>query len=163
DGQIFLEPDLFYKGLRPAINAGLSVSRVGSSAQTKAMKKVAGKLRLELAQFRELEAFASFGSDLDENTKQKLELGRRLTEILKQGQYQPLAMADQTTIFYAAISGRLATVSVDKIGSWEREWLNYWHDFGQDLAAKISETGLLDEDSEKELGKLLDKFQSSWQ
>lgn len=163
DGQIFLEPDLFYKGLRPAINAGLSVSRVGSSAQTKAMKKVAGKLRLELAQFRELEAFASFGSDLDENTKQKLDLGRRLTEILKQGQYQPLAMADQVTVFYAAISGRLASVPVDKVGSWERDWLNYWHDFGQATAAKITETGLLDEDSEKELGDLLDKFQASWQ
>ena len=163
DGQIFLEPDLFYKGLRPAINAGLSVSRVGSSAQTKAMKKVAGKLRLELAQFRELEAFASFGSDLDEATKQKLELGRRLTEILKQAQYQPLAMADQASIFYAAISGRLAGVAVDKIGDWEKAWLAYWHDCGQDLAQAITASGQLDEAAEQQLGKLLDDFLTGWQ
>lgn len=162
DGQIFLEPDLFYKGLRPAINAGLSVSRVGSSAQTKAMKKVAGKLRLELAQFRELEAFASFGSDLDEATKQKLELGRRLTEILKQGQYQPLTMADQTTIFYAAISGRLAEVPVEKIGAWETDWLTYWHDCGQELAQKITTSGQLDEAAEQQLAKLLEDFLAGW-
>jgi F-type H+-transporting ATPase subunit alpha len=162
DGQIFLEPDLFYKGLRPAINAGLSVSRVGSSAQTKAMKKVAGKLRLELAQFRELEAFASFGSDLDEATKQKLELGRRLTEILKQGQYQPLTMADQTTIFYAAISGRLAEVPVEKVGAWEKDWLAYWHDCGQALAQQITTSGQLDETSEQQLAKLLEDFLAGW-
>lgn len=163
DGQIFLEPDLFYKGLRPAINAGLSVSRVGSSAQTKAMKKVAGKLRLELAQFRELEAFASFGSDLDEATKQKLELGRRLTEILKQGQYQPLSMVDQVTIFYAAINGRLANVPVDKIGQWEKDWLDYWHNCGQAIADSMAESGQLDDQLDDQLGKIIDDFQVSWQ
>lgn len=163
DGQIFLEPDLFYKGLRPAINAGLSVSRVGSSAQTKAMKKVAGKLRLELAQFRELEAFASFGSDLDETTKQRLELGRRLTEILKQSQYQPLSVADQTTIFYAAINGHLAEVPVDQIGAWEKDWLAYWHDFGQKLSEQITASGQLDEEVEKQLIKLLESFLAGWQ
>jgi len=163
DGQIFLEPDLFYKGLRPAINAGLSVSRVGSSAQTKAMKKVAGKLRLELAQFRELEAFASFGSDLDEATKQKLELGRRLTEILKQGQYQPLSMVDQVTIFYAAINSRLANIPVDKIGQWEKDWLDYWHNCGQAIADSMAESGQLDDQLDDQLGKMIDDFQVGWQ
>src|SRR5665811_628112 len=105
DGQIFLEPDLFYKGNRPAVNAGLSVSRVGSSAQIKAMKKVAGKMRLEAAQYRELAAFAQFGSDLDIETKKKLDRGQRLYEIFKQDQYQPLSVEKQVVIYYTLING----------------------------------------------------------
>ncbi|MCX6763110.1 MAG: F0F1 ATP synthase subunit alpha, partial [Candidatus Moranbacteria bacterium] len=110
DGQIYLENDLFYKGVRPAINAGLSVSRVGSSAQTKAMKKVAGKLRLDLAQYRELEAFAQFGSDLDEKTRQQIERGKRTVEVLKQGQYEPMEMENQVAVIYALTNGFLDDV-----------------------------------------------------
>src|SRR6185436_14028009 len=112
DGQIYLESDLFYKGMRPAINAGLSVSRVGSSAQTKAMKKVSGKLRLDLAQFRELAAFAQFASDLDPQTKARIELGRRITEVLNQNQYQPMSVSHQTAIVYAVTNGFLNDAAV---------------------------------------------------
>ena len=122
DGQIYLEADLFYKGIRPALNVGISVSRVGSSAQTKAMKKVAGKLRLDIAQFRELEAFAQFGSDLDENTRQRIERGRRTVEILKQGQYEPMLVEHQVAIIYAVINGYLDDVAVDNVAKWERDF-----------------------------------------
>jgi len=119
DGQIFLEGDLFYQGNRPAVNAGLSVSRVGSSAQIKAMKKVAGKMRLEAAQYRELAAFAQFGSDLDEDTKKKLERGKRLYEIFKQDQYQPLEVAKQVVIYYSLINGLMDNVPVEKVREFE--------------------------------------------
>ncbi len=119
DGQIFLEPEMFNKGNRPAVNAGLSVSRVGSSAQTKAMKKVAGKMRLEAAQFRELAAFAQFGSDLDADTSRKLERGKRLYEVFKQDQYQPLSVAKQVAIYYALINGFLDDVPVDNVKDFE--------------------------------------------
>lgn len=125
DGQIFLESDLFYKGVRPALNVGISVSRVGSSAQTKAMKKVAGKLKLSLAQFRELEAFAQFGSDLDPETKNQLELGKRLSEILKQPQYQPVSLAKQVAMLYSANNGYLNDVPVEKIASFESSFYEY--------------------------------------
>ncbi len=125
DGQIFLEPDMFYKGNRPAINAGLSVSRVGSSAQIKAMKKVAGKMRLEAAQFRELAAFAQFGSDLDEETSRKLERGKRLYEIFKQDQYQPLSVDKQVLVYYALINGLLDNVPVEKIREFEAGLYKY--------------------------------------
>ncbi|MFA5886692.1 MAG: F0F1 ATP synthase subunit alpha [Patescibacteria group bacterium] len=119
DGQIFLEPDLFYKGNRPAVNAGLSVSRVGSAAQIKAMKKVAGQMRLEAAQYRELASFAQFGSDLDEDTKKKLERGKRLYEIFKQDQYQPLSAAKQVLIYYALINGLMDDVPVEQVHNFE--------------------------------------------
>src|ERR1019366_5931260 len=119
DGQIFLETDLFYKGIRPALNVGISVSRVGSSAQTKAMKKVAGKLKLQLAQFRELEAFAQFGSDLDPETKRTLDLGRRMTEILKQKQYSPYSLEKQVTIMYAVNNGYMNEIAVEKMAETE--------------------------------------------
>lgn len=125
DGQIFLEPDMFYKGNRPAINAGLSVSRVGSSAQIKAMKKVAGKMRLEAAQFRELAAFAQFGSDLDEETSRKLERGKRLYEIFKQDQYQPLSIDKQVLVYYALINGFMDNVPVEKIREFENGLYKY--------------------------------------
>jgi len=119
DGQIFLEPDLFYKGNRPAVNAGLSVSRVGSSAQIKAMKKVAGRMRLEAAQYRELAAFAQFGSDLDDDTKNKLERGKRLYEILKQDQYQPLSVAKQVLVYYTLVNGFMDEIPVERIRDFE--------------------------------------------
>ncbi|MFH1866539.1 MAG: F0F1 ATP synthase subunit alpha [Patescibacteria group bacterium] len=125
DGQIYLESDLFYQGIRPAVNVGLSVSRVGSAAQVKAMKKVAGKLRLNVAQYRELAAFAQFGSDLDEATKKQLELGKRITEVLKQGQYEPLPVANQIAIIYAVVNGLLDEVPTDKISDFENKFHHY--------------------------------------
>ncbi|MDO8559820.1 MAG: F0F1 ATP synthase subunit alpha [bacterium] len=123
DGQIYLESDLFYQGIRPALNVGLSVSRVGSAAQIKAMKKVAGKLRLDLAQFRELAAFAQFGSDLDATTRQSIERGARITEILKQPQYAPLPVAQQVAVLYAVINGHLDGVALERIGEWKTQFL----------------------------------------
>ncbi|NBS41238.1 F0F1 ATP synthase subunit alpha [bacterium] len=130
DGQIYLETDLFYRGIRPALNVGLSVSRVGGDAQTKAMKKVAGKLRLELAQFRELEAFAQFASDMDERTRSQIERGRRLTEILKQPQYQPLPFEEQVATLYAVTNGYLDKVEVSDVRAWEEKFLAYMRSSG---------------------------------
>lgn len=125
DGQIYLEGDLFYQGIRPALNVGLSVSRVGSAAQMKAMKKVAGKLRLDLAQFRELAAFAQFGSDLDEGTKKQIERGKRITEVLKQGQYEPMPVEHQVAILYAVVNGLIDDIAVEKVRSWEKRFHDY--------------------------------------
>ena len=125
DGQIFLETDLFYSGVRPAVNVGISVSRVGGNAQTKAMKKVAGPLRLELAQYREMAAFAQFGSDLDAATKRQLERGVRLVEIMKQGQYQPLAFEKQVLVVYAATNGVLDQLPVASLQRYEKELLAF--------------------------------------
>ncbi len=125
DGQIYLETDLFYRGIRPALNVGLSVSRVGSAAQIKAMKKVAGRLRLDLAQFRELEAFAQFATDLEEGTRKQIERGRRIVEVLKQLQYEPMAVNHQVAILYAVVNGHLDTVPVDQVGPWERGFHQY--------------------------------------
>jgi F-type H+-transporting ATPase subunit alpha len=125
DGQIYLESDLFYQGIRPALNVGLSVSRVGSSAQTKAIKKVAGKLRLDLAQFRALAAFAQFASDLDPQTRARIELGRRITEILKQDQFQPVHVSFQVAVIYAAINGYLDDVPVEKVRDWEDKFVKF--------------------------------------
>ncbi|MBI5466425.1 MAG: F0F1 ATP synthase subunit alpha [Candidatus Kerfeldbacteria bacterium] len=125
DGQIYLESDLFYQGIRPALNIGLSVSRVGSAAQVAAMKKVAGKLRLDLAQFRELAAFAQFGSDLDEGTKKLIERGKRITEVLKQGQYEPMEVWHQVAILYAVVNGHLDDVAVDQVRAWEKRFHDY--------------------------------------
>src|SRR6056297_3611666 len=150
DGQIYLEPDLFYKGSRPAINAGLSVSRVGSSAQTKAMKKVAGKMRLEAAQYRELAAFAQFGSDLDEETRAKLSRGERLLEVFKQDQYAPMGMADQVVAFFAVVNGFLDDVPVEKVTEFEQGVVEYVNNRGGEVVKSISESGVLeDEDAEK--------------
>ena len=125
DGQIFLEADLFNAGLRPAINAGISVSRVGSAAQTKAMKQVAGKIRLELAQFRELEAFAQFASDLDAATQAQLARGQRLREILKQPQYSPLSVAEQVAVIYAGTNGYLDDIALDKVVDFKQGFIAY--------------------------------------
>jgi F-type H+-transporting ATPase subunit alpha len=136
DGQIFLESDLFYQGIRPALNVGLSVSRVGSSAQVKAMKQVAGKLRLDLAQYRELAAFAQFGSDLDETTKQQLERGKRLTELLKQGQYRPLPIEHQVAVIFAATNGYFDALPVERIATLEVSF----HEFLKNRASKLLES-----------------------
>jgi F-type H+-transporting ATPase subunit alpha len=121
DGQIFLESELFFRGIRPAVNVGLSVSRVGSAAQTKAMKKVAGSIKLELAQYREMAAFAQFASDLDASTQRLLARGARLTELLKQPQFQPMAVEQQAVVLYAGVRGYLDNVPVGRVGAFERE------------------------------------------
>src|SRR5674476_1551037 len=120
DGQIFLETDLFYQGIRPAVNVGLSVSRVGSAAQTKAMKKVAGKIKGELAQYREMAAFAQFGSDLDATTQRMLSRGSRLTELLKQSQFSPLKMEEQVCVIYAGVNGHLDKFEVSRVHAFEQ-------------------------------------------
>ena len=160
DGQIFLEPDMFYKGNRPAINAGLSVSRVGSSAQIKAMKKVAGKMRLEAAQFRELAAFAQFGSDLDEETSRKLERGKRLYEIFKQDQYQPLPVDKQVLIFYALINGFIDNVPVDKVRLFEQGLYKYAEN-NSDVSALILEKKDLDQEIEDKLKRLIENYKET--
>jgi len=146
DGQIFLQSDLFFSGVRPAINAGLSVSRVGGSAQIKAMKKVAGTLRLDLASYRELESFAQFGSDLDQATKAKLERGKRTVEVLKQDQNKPLTVDRQVVILYALTKGHLDDIPVEDITRFEDEFLNWIDANASDLFKEIHETKQLPSD-----------------
>ncbi len=158
DGQIYLETDLFYKGIRPALNVGLSVSRVGSAAQVKAMKKVAGKLRLDLAQFRELEAFAQFGSDLDETTKQKIERGKRTVEVLKQGQYEPISVENQVVILYALTNGFIDEVPVEDVTKWEEEFSKFMNASHREILDEIKEKGEISEELEKKLKKAIGEF-----
>lgn len=158
DGQIFLETNLFYKGIRPAVNVGLSVSRVGSAAQIKPMKKVAGKMKLELAQFRELEAFAEFASDLDETTKEKIERGRRITEILKQKQYSPLKVEEQVVLFYAINNGHFDRFEVSEIKEKEEKLLEFARNVKKDLLEKLKK-GEWDEKIEKELEIICKEFE----
>ena len=160
DGQIFLEPDLFYKGNRPAINAGLSVSRVGSSAQIKAMKKVAGKMRLEAAQYRELAAFAQFGSDLDEDTKKKLDRGGRLYEIFKQDQYQPLSAAKQVLIYFTLVNGLMDNVPVDRTREFESALYKY-ADLNDEVLKLIAVKKEIDEEIDQKLRKLVNDFKET--
>lgn len=160
DGQIYLEPDLFYQGIRPALNVGISVSRVGSSAQIKPMKKVAGKLRLSLAQYRELAAFAQFGSDLDEATKQQLERGKRATEVMKQPQYSPLPVEDQVLSIFAVSNGFMDAVMPENIQSFEKELHEYAHRNNTKLMNRIA-AGEWEEKTEAELKKLMTAFLSS--
>ena len=161
DGQIYLEPDLFYQGKRPAVNAGLSVSRVGSAAQTKAMKKVAGKMRLEAAQYRELVAFAQFGSDLDNETKAKLNRGERLVEIFKQNQYEPMPMAKQVVIFFSAIESLLDNIPVNKIVEFEKGLLEYIDDRGSEILENITKTGELNDNDKEKLTKLIKDYKDT--
>ncbi|MBI1280248.1 MAG: F0F1 ATP synthase subunit alpha [Anaerolineaceae bacterium] len=162
DGQIYLEPELFYAGTRPAINVGISVSRVGGDAQTKAMKKVAGGLRLDLAQFRSLAAFAQFGSDLDKATQQQLDRGLRLTELLKQPQYQPFAVADQVALIYAGTKGYLDNVSVDRVKEWQTVFLRTFNTQFAELANSIGDKKTLDEAQEAKLKEALNTVNASW-
>jgi F-type H+-transporting ATPase subunit alpha len=157
DGQIFLENDLFYSGVRPAVNAGISVSRVGGAAQIKAMKKVAGRLRLDLAQFRELEAFAQFGSDLDAATQRQLSRGERTVEILKQGQYVPMPVADQVMVIYAVTQGFLDDVEVNHIEAWESSFLEYARSAHPGIGSAIGDEGALSEETEKELRRAIEE------
>ena len=158
DGQIFLETDLFYQGIRPAINVGLSVSRVGSAAQIKAMRQVAGRIKLELAQYREMAAFAQFGSDLDAATQRLLARGARLTELLKQGQYSPLPIEEQVVAIYAGVRGYLDSIEVEQIGRFEQEFLSEVRAGAADILAAISADGELSEDNDKKLAAMLDDF-----
>lgn len=158
DGQIFLESSLFNSGIRPAINAGISVSRVGGAAQTKGIKQVAGKLRLDLAQFRELEAFAQFASDLDKATKQQLLRGQKLTEVLKQPQYQPLSVAQQVSILFAANEGLLDEVDNKDIQIFKRDWFDYFNANLSTLAQKLNEGGALTDEDKESLKNALLKF-----
>jgi F-type H+-transporting ATPase subunit alpha len=151
DGQVYLEPNLFNAGVRPAINVGLSVSRVGGAAQTKAMKQVAGTLRLDLAQYRELAAFAQFGSDLDKATKARLDRGARLVELLKQPQYQPMPMEEQVASIYAATRGLMDDIPVDKIRDFESAYLSYLRDAKKDVLDALRDKKALDEGIEEGL------------
>ncbi len=155
DGQIYLESDLFYQGIRPALNVGLSVSRVGSAAQTPAMKKVAAKLRLDLAQYRALEAFAQFGSDLDAATRQQIDRGRRMTEVLKQGQYVPMAMAHQVAILYAVTNGYLDGVLAEDVAGYEAGLHEYLDARGDAWLSKLHEIKDLTPELENDLKQLL--------
>jgi F-type H+-transporting ATPase subunit alpha len=163
DGQIFLESDLFYKGIRPALNVGISVSRVGSSAQTKAMKKVAGKLKLSLAQFREMEAFAQFGSDLDPATQKQLELGRRLTELLKQPQYSPITLERQVAILYAVNNGYLDDITVEKVGEFEKAFYEFLDSQGKKTLEAIKNDKDISEATEAGLKTLIENFKQGYQ
>jgi F-type H+-transporting ATPase subunit alpha len=162
DGQIFLETDLFYSGFRPAINAGLSVSRVGGSAQVPAMKKVAGSLRLELAQYRDLAAFAQFGSDLDKATQAQLARGRRITELLKQDQYSPVPVEKQITAIWAAINGHLDAIPADKVREWEKRLYEYADAKCADLMTLIRDRKKLDDDVVKGLKAALEEFNAQF-
>ncbi len=160
DGQIFLETDLFYKGIRPALNVGLSVSRVGGSAQTKPMKKVAGSMKLALAQFRELEAFSQFASDLDADTKKQIDRGRRLTELLKQPQYAPLAVEEQVVSIYAGGKGYLDDVEIDAVKEFEKGMLEFLHKTRTALMDKIH-AGEWSEEVENDLKSAIEEFRTS--
>ncbi|MCD8352344.1 MAG: F0F1 ATP synthase subunit alpha [Planctomycetaceae bacterium] len=155
DGQIFLEADLFYSGVRPAVNVGISVSRVGGAAQTKAMKSVSGSLKLDLAQYRELAAFAQFGSDLDAVTKRQLARGERLVELMKQQQYSPMTVAEQVAAIYAGTKGYLDNIRTDAIVEFEQALLDYLRGNRADVLDKINKTGALDVDTEADLGRAI--------
>jgi len=162
DGQIFLETELFYKGIRPAINVGLSVSRVGSAAQTKSMKQVAGSMKLELAQYREVAAFAQFGSDLDAATQQLLNRGVRLTELLKQGQYVPMPIEDQVAVIYCGVRGFLDKVDPSKITAFEAAFIEHVKGSHQGLLDQIRKDGTLSADSDAKLNEIVKAFIASW-
>lgn len=162
DGQIFLETDLFYKGIRPAVNVGLSVSRVGSSAQIKAMKKVAGTLKLDLAQYRELEAFAQFGSDLDDATKRQLERGKRAVEVLKQLQYAPMRIEHQVVVLYALTKGYMDNVAMDKIKDFEQGLISYSERNAKTFYKQIAEKKMWDEKGEEEVNKMISDFKDTF-
>jgi F-type H+-transporting ATPase subunit alpha len=162
DGQIFLETDLFFAGVRPAVNVGFSVSRVGGSAQIKAMRKVAGRLRLDLAQFRELEAFAQFGTDLDKTTQARINRGRRISEILKQGQYAPLPVAKQVMIIYAAINGYLDDIELNRISRFEQEFYRFLDQHRPQLAEEINKTGQLSDETEAALKQAIQEFKEQF-
>jgi F-type H+-transporting ATPase subunit alpha len=163
DGQIFLESELFYQGQRPAISVGLSVSRVGSAAQTKAMKQVAGTMKLELAQYREVAAFAKFGSDLDPATQQQLNRGVRLYELLKQNQYCPLEVEEQVVILFAGVRGFIDRVDVAAVIDYEAAWIDFIKKSHPDVFTDLKKAGYaLEKDLDDKLTKLCDEFTTSF-
>jgi F-type H+-transporting ATPase subunit alpha len=161
DGQIFLETELFNQGIRPAVNVGLSVSRVGSAAQTKAMKKVSGSIKLELAQYREMAAFAQFGSDLDVSTQNLLNRGSKLTELLKQDQYSPMTVAEQVISVFAGVKGYLDDLELNQIKDFEKDFFAKINASSPDLIEKINTTGVLDDDAESTLKNAIEEFKKS--
>jgi F-type H+-transporting ATPase subunit alpha len=161
DGQIFLETDMFNAGIRPAMNAGISVSRVGGAAQTKIMKKLSGGVRTALAQYRELAAFSQFASDLDEATKAQLDHGERVTELMKQKQYSPQSIAEMGLMLYAANEGHLKDVAVDKIGDFESALLSFAHAEYGDLMQKIAGSGDYSDEIASSFGELIEKFKAT--
>jgi F-type H+-transporting ATPase subunit alpha len=163
DGQIYLEPELFYAGVRPAVNVGLSVSRVGGAAQTKAMKQVAGTLRLDLAQFRELAAFAQFGSDLDKSTLAQIERGKRMVELLKQGQYVPMSMVEQVTVLFAATQGYIDDIPVESVRKFEEEILRYMKDRKADVLKELEQKKAIDDELKPKLVAAIADFKKGFQ
>ena len=163
DGQIFLETELFFKGVRPAVNVGISVSRVGSAAQIKAMKQVAGSIKLELAQYREMAAFAQFGSDLDASTQQLLNRGSKLTELLKQGQYSPLKVEEQVISIFCGVKGYLDNLDLGKIKQFESQLLSQIKSDAPDILSNISSTGKLDEANEAKLRTFIENFKNKFE
>ena len=161
DGQIFLETELFNQGIRPAVNVGLSVSRVGSAAQTKAMKKVAGSIKLELAQYREMAAFAQFGSDLDASTQKLLNRGSKLTELLKQNQYSPMTIAEQVVSIFTGVNGYLDDLDVSQIRDFERDLYDLIKSSHSDLIESINSSGNLDDDVSAKLTSIIEDFKKS--
>ena len=162
DGQIYLQPDLFFAGIRPAMNVGISVSRVGGAAQIKAMKRVAGGLRLDLASFRELEAFAQLGTDLDPATQSRLDRGYRMVEILKQGQYEPLNVVDQVLIIFAGTRGYIDKTPRTEVAAWEKQFLTFMRDQKPEIRDKIAQTKDLDDDAMKKVGAAIEEFQRQY-
>jgi F-type H+-transporting ATPase subunit alpha len=163
DGQIYLETDLFYQGVRPAISVGLSVSRVGSAAQIKAIKQVAGKVKLDLAQFRELAAFAQFGSDLDAATKARLDRGQRIVELFKQKQYNPLPVEEQVAVMWALQNGYVDPVAVERVKEFQLKLQDWLQTRKGSLLRSIREKKQLDEDLEGQLKAALEEFKTTWQ
>jgi F-type H+-transporting ATPase subunit alpha len=163
DGQIYLENDLFNAGIRPAVNVGISVSRVGGAAQRKAMQQVAGRLRLDMASFRELAAFAQFGSDLDKETRNQLERGQRMTELLKQPQYEPVPLAHQVITIYGATQGYCDQVRLDQVGKWEKEMIRFMDTHYPQIIQSIDETLRLTEQNEALMKEALGSFNRGWQ
>jgi F-type H+-transporting ATPase subunit alpha len=162
DGQIYLENNLFYAGIRPAVNVGLSVSRVGGDAQTRAMKQVAGRLRLDMASFRELAAFAQFGSDLDKATQARLNRGQRLQEILKQAQYEPVALENQVMVIYAGTNGYADEIDIDRMKEWEVALVRYMVSTHPEIGRTIVEEMRISDELEESLKAALETFKSTW-
>jgi len=162
DGQIFLEADLFFAGVRPAVNVGISVSRVGGNAQVKAMRSVAGRLRLDLAQYRELEAFSSFASDLDAATKKQLERGARTVEVLKQPQYHPMAVEQQVMVIYAVTNGFLDQIPVNRLKDWERGFLEFVEQQFPQVSQRIRTEKVLSKENEADMRRAIDSFNQTF-
>jgi F-type H+-transporting ATPase subunit alpha len=158
DGQIYLETDLFYSGVRPAVNVGISVSRVGGNAQIKAMKSVAGQLRLDLAQYRELEAFAQFGSELDPATQRQLSRGERTVEALKQGQYAPMPVEEQVMVIFAVTRGHLDDLDVGKIRAWEKGFLEFVRSSHPEIGQAIRDSGKLSDETDEALTEAIEQY-----